>query len=96
MPETARLTVWVVHADAGNVFAVELSLRDEASVRDAIEESRIRESRPDVEIRSDRIGIFSRKATLDTQLRDGDRVEIYRPLKIDPKEARRRRALKVQ
>jgi putative ubiquitin-RnfH superfamily antitoxin RatB of RatAB toxin-antitoxin module len=39
-------------------------------------------------------GIFGRRAKLDHPLKDGDRVEVYRPLTIDPKEARRRRASK--
>lgn len=39
-----------------------------------------------------RVGIFGRSVAPDAVLRDGDRVEIYRELKIDPKEARRRRA----
>ena len=39
-------------------------------------------------------GIFGRRVPLDTKLAEGDRVEIYRPLRADPKEARRRRALK--
>lgn len=94
MPEAPRLKVSVVYAEAGEVFDVELSLPAGATIHDAIEASHIREHRRGVEIRSDRIGIFSRKATLATPLCDGDRVEIYRPLKIDPKEARRRRALK--
>lgn len=38
------------------------------------------------------LGIFGRPVSHETILRDGDRVEIYRPLKVDPKEARRRRA----
>jgi putative ubiquitin-RnfH superfamily antitoxin RatB of RatAB toxin-antitoxin module len=37
-------------------------------------------------------GIFGRRVPLDTRLIDGDRVEVYRPLRADPKEARRRRA----
>jgi putative ubiquitin-RnfH superfamily antitoxin RatB of RatAB toxin-antitoxin module len=37
-------------------------------------------------------GIYGRRVTLDTKLADGDRVEIYRPLRADPKEARRQRA----
>ena len=40
------------------------------------------------------VGIFSRKVPLDHVLRDGDRIEIYRPLTADPKEMRRQRALK--
>lgn len=38
------------------------------------------------------LGIFSRRCTLDQPLRDGDRIELYRPLLIDPKRARRERA----
>lgn len=38
------------------------------------------------------VGIFGKKKTPDTVLRDGDRVELYRPLLADPKESRRRRA----
>jgi putative ubiquitin-RnfH superfamily antitoxin RatB of RatAB toxin-antitoxin module len=39
-----------------------------------------------------RVGIWNRNAKLDTVVRDGDRVEMYRPLVVDPKEARRIRA----
>jgi putative ubiquitin-RnfH superfamily antitoxin RatB of RatAB toxin-antitoxin module len=38
-----------------------------------------------------RVGVWCRAASLDTLLRDRDRVEIYRPLQVDPKEARRQR-----
>jgi putative ubiquitin-RnfH superfamily antitoxin RatB of RatAB toxin-antitoxin module len=38
------------------------------------------------------LGIFARRVAFDHPLQDGDRVEIYRPLACDPKEARRRRA----
>lgn len=39
-------------------------------------------------------GIWSRRVSLDTRVTAGDRIEIYRPLKIDPKQARRQRAAK--
>jgi uncharacterized protein len=42
------------------------------------------------------VGIWGRICSTDTLLRDGDRVEIYRPLLIDPKEARRLRGLRAQ
>jgi putative ubiquitin-RnfH superfamily antitoxin RatB of RatAB toxin-antitoxin module len=38
------------------------------------------------------LGVFSRRVHDDHVLADGDRVEVYRPLTLDPKEARRRRA----
>ena len=41
---------------------------------------------------AEKVGIFGRVVRLDAPLADGDRVEIYRPLMLDPKEARRRRA----
>jgi uncharacterized protein len=41
------------------------------------------------------VGIWGRICSTDTLLRDGDRVEIYRPLLIDPKEARRLRGLRA-
>lgn len=92
MPEVARIRVSVLHAEPGRVFSVELALPRGATVADAIDRSGVRSARPDVDIRDDCLGIFARKAGLQTTLRDGDRVEIYRPLKVDPKEARRRRA----
>lgn len=92
MRETSQVAVSVVCAEPERAFNVDLILPDGATVADAIAQSGIREAWPDLEIRADRIGIFARKASLDMMLRDGDRVEIYRPLKIDPKEARRLRA----
>ena len=92
MRETSRIAVSVVCAEPKRVFNVDLILPDGATVADAIAQSGVRDAWPGVEIRADRVGIFARKVSLDTMLRDGDRVEIYRPLKIDPKDARRLRA----
>ena len=48
---------------------------------------------PDAALGADiRVGVFGAELPLDTLVRDGDRVEIYRALQINPKEARRRRA----
>jgi len=92
MPDVSCIAVSVVYAEPERAFAIELSLSGGASVEDAIERSGIRKARPDIEIREDRLGIFSRRVSFETILRDGDRVEIYRSLLVDPKEARRRRA----
>lgn len=72
----------------------ELVVPDGAIVRDAIELSGLLNDYPDIDIRQNGVGIFGRRAELDQELREGDRLEIYRPLIIDPKEARRRRAEK--
>lgn len=62
------------------------------SVAEAIDMSGIRAEFPGVEINPAAVGIFSRKVAMDHVLREGDRVEIYRPLIADPKESRRKRA----
>jgi len=77
------LRVEVVQARPDRAEVVELRLPDGATVRDALAASGLNGSQA---------GIFGRRVTMDTRLADGDRVEIYRPLRLDPKEARRRRA----
>lgn len=86
------IAVSVVYAEPDRVFETVVRLPHGATVGEAIEACGIRNARPDIEIDAACIGVFSRKATFETRLRDGDRVEVYRPLKVDPKEARRRRA----
>ena len=44
---------------------------------------------------TENIGVFGKRVRPDQKLSDGDRVEVYRPLAMDPKEARRRRARKL-
>jgi hypothetical protein len=91
MPERIRISVTFAAAP-DRIFLRELELPDGTNVNDAIEASGFGKAWPQVTIDDTHVGIFSRKVTLATRLRDGDRVEIYRPLKIDPNEARRRRA----
>lgn len=87
-----RIAVEVVVAlpDRQSVYAVELE--QGASVMQAIEASGVRRAEPNLVIDPARLGIFARRVGPDDVLREGDRVEIYRPLLLDPKEARRRRA----
>ncbi|HUX90068.1 MAG TPA: RnfH family protein [Gallionellaceae bacterium] len=59
---------------------------------DAVKVSGILEKHPDIDLASNKVGIFGKLSKLDTVLRDRDRVEIYRPLIADPKEVRRKRA----
>lgn len=73
---------------------VALDVADGANIADAIAQSDILELFEGFELDASRVGVFGQKAKLDQVLRDGDRVEIYRPLLIDPKELRRQRALK--
>jgi len=65
-----------------------------AVLRDAILQSGILRDAPEIDLALCRVGIYGKLKTLDTVLRDRDRVEIYRPLIADPKESRRKRAEK--
>ncbi|MBW8896792.1 MAG: RnfH family protein [Massilia sp.] len=51
---------------------------------------------PEINVVTQPVGIYGKKKTLDSALRDRDRIEIYRPLVADPKDSRRKRAAKKQ
>ncbi|MDT0634017.1 RnfH family protein [Spectribacter hydrogenoxidans] len=59
---------------------------------EAVEASGVLELHPGIDWPGAALGVFGRRVSPDQPLRDGDRVEIYRPLMADPKEQRRRRA----
>jgi uncharacterized protein len=69
-----------------------LRLAEGASAAEALAASGLFEACPELRQSEPQIGIHGRLIERDTALRDGDRVEIYRPLEVDPKEARRSRA----
>ena len=93
MDETEDLLqVEVVYALPGVAHVVPLQLPQGASIADAIQHSGLLQRCPEIDLAKNQVGIFSTQKPLATRLSEGDRVEIYRPLLIDPKEARRRRA----
>lgn len=74
----------------GKAIHLQLTLASGASVADALEQSGLLQSHPEVKELS--VGIFGKLVSLNTVVKSGDRIEIYRPLMIDPKEKRRQRA----
>lgn len=86
------IRVEVAYALPEKQFLVELAVNDTTSAIEAIRQSGLFRLYPELEKQDMEIGIFSKPVALDTRLKEGDRVEIYRPLTIDPKEARRLRA----
>lgn len=83
------ITVEVVYALPQHQFVTTLQLPLESTVKDAIEQSGILEQFPEINLSNNKIGIFSQRVSLERQLSAGDRVEIYRPLQVDPKQKRR-------
>jgi len=59
---------------------------------EAVTASGVFEVFPDIDRDNLKLGVFGKLAKADAPLNEGDRVEIYRPLIADPKEARKRRA----
>jgi uncharacterized protein len=85
------LRVEVVYAAPERQTCYALRVGEGASVADAIRESGVLEAFPEIDLARNRVGIHGKLVRPDQLLRDGDRIEIYRPLSADPKEARRKR-----
>jgi putative ubiquitin-RnfH superfamily antitoxin RatB of RatAB toxin-antitoxin module len=83
-----RVSVAVAWPDRQEVL--DLDLEEGSTVADAL--ARAQELMPREDLRSMRAGIWSRPCPLDRRLREGDRVELYRPLVADAKQMRRARA----
>ncbi|MFN3920377.1 MAG: RnfH family protein [Methylohalobius sp.] len=81
--------VEVVYALPEVQRVIEIPFVSGMRVAQAIERSGILEEFPKIDLAMAKVGVFGRLCRLDRQLTPGDRVEIYRPLAIDPKQARR-------
>jgi uncharacterized protein len=90
--KNGKLRVEVIYALLDEQLLISIDVEEGATVRQAIERSGLLQRYPQMELIPGRIGIFGRAVDLDARLREGDRVEIYRALQADPKDARRRRA----
>lgn len=87
-----KVVVQVVYALPEAQEVVEVELEEGAPVEDALKASGIPARHPEIDLKTQRIGVWGRPVTLATAVRDRDRVEIYRALSADPRRARRRRA----
>jgi len=83
------LCIEVVFALRDRQELVTVRLEDGATVADAIEQSSIQSAFPEWNLRACAVGIWGQLVEPDQRLQPGDRVEIYRPLTIDPRETRR-------
>lgn len=89
-PSLVRVTV--VYCPPETLWMREVDLAAGATLRGAIEASGVLTAFPELERGGLAAGVFSRRRELDEPLHEGDRVEIYRPLLVEPKDARRLRA----
>jgi hypothetical protein len=91
-PPARRLKASVVYARPDRQWVVEVEMPAGATLAETVERSGLRERCPELAAGPLQLGVFHRRRDGASALRDGERIEIYRPLTADPKEARRRRA----
>jgi uncharacterized protein len=90
------ITVEVAYALPERQSLLTVSVAKQSSVQHVIEQSGILQQFPDIDLGSQKVGIWSRPVKLDDIVKAGERIEIYRPLIADPKDLRRRRAEKAK
>lgn len=86
------LSVQVCYATPQHTFLRGLRVPVGTTLRQAVELSGLLDAVAGIDLEACPVGIYGKKKTLATLLREQDRVEVYRPLIADPKDARRRRA----
>lgn len=86
------MRIEVAYAKPEEQALLSLDIAEGATAEAAIRASGLLLRFPEIDLANNPVGIFGKQCKLDQILRPGDRVEIYRPLLADPKEARRSRA----
>ncbi|HEX2549273.1 MAG TPA: RnfH family protein [Gammaproteobacteria bacterium] len=94
MVQKQEIDIEVAFANPTQQRILSLKVPRGSTIEDAIHLSGILEIFPEIDLTQHKVGIFSQIKKLSDFLHPGDRIEIYRPLQIDPKEARKNRARK--
>jgi putative ubiquitin-RnfH superfamily antitoxin RatB of RatAB toxin-antitoxin module len=84
------MKVQVIYAAPSRLTALSVTVDDGATVQQAIEKSGILKKHPEIDLATQKVGIYSKPTPLDAVLEDGARIEIYRPIIADPKTVKRR------
>ena len=87
-----RNSIEVVYALPHEQVLLKLQVPPRTTVTEAIRLSGILQTCPEIDLDRNKVGIFGKLTQAEAVLRDRDRIEIYRPLRADPKEVRRKRA----
>lgn len=85
------MKVSIVYVTLDDQFIKELEIAEDSSVQYAIEQSNVLQEYSEISLDENQVGIFNELVSLDTKLKENDRIEIYRPLTMDPMQARRLR-----
>ena len=85
------MNVGVCYAEADRQLWMRLEVPDDSTIEEAIKLSGVLKLYPDINLGTQKVGIFGKIATLETIVNEGDRVEIYRQITVDPQTVQRRR-----
>jgi putative ubiquitin-RnfH superfamily antitoxin RatB of RatAB toxin-antitoxin module len=88
----SNIRVEVVYALPNEQILLKQQVPEGTTVAGAIQASGVLDKHPEIDLATNKLGIFGKLTKADTVLRDKDRIEIYSPLIADPKEVRRKRA----
>ena len=86
------ITIEVAYANPKKQIIITFQAPKNISVKEAIALSGIEKKFNEIDLTKNKLGIFGKITSLETKLKDKDRIEIYRPLIADPKEIRRKKA----
>ena len=96
MAEQILINIEVAYALPNKQTLLHLQIAENSTIEQAVEQSGMLTMHTDIDLSANKVGIWSRTAKLTDVLKDGDRIEIYRPLIADPKEVRKLRAEKAK
>jgi putative ubiquitin-RnfH superfamily antitoxin RatB of RatAB toxin-antitoxin module len=92
MAQDKQINIEIAYASLDKQQIISIEVEQGCSIETAIDRSGILELFPEIDLMKQKVGIFSEIKKLTDGVKEGDRIEIYRPLLLDPKEARRKRA----
>ncbi|MEP5569809.1 MAG: RnfH family protein [Halioglobus sp.] len=96
MTEQTMINIEVAYALDNKQALLELQVAEGTTALQAAQQSGITEKFEGIDLENSKLGIFSKVVAPTQVLREGDRVEIYRPLIADPKEVRKARAARAK
>lgn len=91
-----KINIEVVYGLPQQQTLLSLEVDVDLSVEECITLSGIAQQYPEIDLTDNKVGIWNRTCKLTDTVKDGDRIEIYRPLIADPKEVRKKRAEKAK
>lgn len=89
-------TVEIIYATLEAQVLLKIAVEKNSTIKDCVNQSGLLVQYPEIDLTVMKVGVFSQVKPLEYKVKEGDRVEIYRPLIADPKDMRRKKAEAAQ